>query len=174
VANKSLRRSILICKFIMSRNHSQKEKQKTATMTKRITKLSSALLTSALLVLSSIAAAQIFVTPNNAAFAEFKCSEEPPTSEGTVDTQCSGGGRLTNAEDAPVGGFGGHSTCTIDTSTDVGTCTSSGGFGVKATTGEKGGGGRTICTGDFSPDDDPETEEEPVTCSFEAGNNPKR
>jgi hypothetical protein len=53
----------------MNKDNSQKEKGKTTiTITPRITKLSIVLLTSALLVLSSITAARLFVTDNSAAF----------------------------------------------------------------------------------------------------------
>lgn len=128
-------------------NYSQKEKQKTTTVTIKISKLSFVMLVSAVLALSSIAAAQLLSTNNNAAFAALRCSEEPPTSEGTVDFQCSGGLPLTGGEEGKaVGGFGGHSTCTVDTTTPTleTTCASSGGQGTGID--REGIGGRSVCT----------------------------
>lgn len=87
------------------------------TTTTRITKLSSVLLTSALLVLSSVAAAQLLVINSNTAFAE--PNHEPCTStvtDGILEETCSGGGPL-GEEAEGVGGSGGHCTSTTDLST---------------------------------------------------------
>ena len=136
----------------------QKNSVNTA-LTTRMTKLSFVLLTSALLVLSSIAAAQLLVTDNNVAFAAQDCDVTEETEE-TVEFVCSGGvgGRSV--------GQGGHQTCTFDISTGRNTCTTSGGGGGRVEQDcegnpegdcEKvngGGGGRSICTFDPSTGED--------------------
>ena len=111
-------------------NHSQKEKQKTTTKTTtRITKLSFALLTSSLLVLSSIAAVQLFVSDNNnAAFAAENCTETVDEETQTVELVCheGGGGRVEGDDGAVLrsGGDEGDEDLTIlavpDRSLDAG------------------------------------------------------
>ena len=138
----------------MGKNDLQQEKQKTTTATTRITKLSIGLLAS-VIVLSSIAAAQLFVSDNNAAFAA--PDRDPCTSTDTGFTCIeAGGGRS--------GGAGHRETCTVDPSTEAQTCTITGGGGGNfggpcdqedcedPFTG--GSGGMTICTFDLSTDDD--------------------
>ena len=75
-------------------NHSQEEKPNkstTITTTTSITKLSFVLLTSAVLVLSSIAVAQpLLVINDNAAFAVVNCGET--VTDGISEEACSGGG----------------------------------------------------------------------------------
>lgn len=128
-------------------------------LTTRITKLSFVLLTSALLVLSSIAAAQLPGTNSNVAFAAQDCDVTEETEE-TVEFVCIGGvgGRSS--------GQGGHETCTFDKSTGRNTCTTSGGGGGRVEQDcegnpegncenfNGGGGGRRICTFDPSTGED--------------------
>ena len=154
----------------MGMNDSQKEKQKTTTATTRITKLSIGLLAS-VIVLSSMAAAQLFVSDNiNAAFAAGgnvrNCKETTDEQTQTVEIVCSGGGGL-HSEDPDTllqsGGGGGHDTCITD-STGTQTCTSTGGFGGIFSSDEPtiggsigGQGGQTTCTFDPSAGDDGES-----------------
>ncbi|HKH86962.1 MAG TPA: hypothetical protein VKA40_10465 [Nitrososphaera sp.] len=135
------------------------------TTTTRMAKLSFTLLTSSLLVLSSIAAAQLFVSNSNAAFAEVNC-DEPIETDGTIEQTCSGGNAFSRVDAEGRGGFGGHSTCTADLSAETETCTGGGGSGISfgpfgSGNDAGGGGGRSTCTFD-----NPTGEQ---SCSFEAG-----
>jgi hypothetical protein len=161
--DKSLKGSLIIYKFTMvDMNHWQKEKQKTITMSK--TTLSFVVLTSAVIVLSSIAAAQqLLVTNSNTAFAE--PNHEPCTSteiDGILEETCSGGSAFGEESEA-IGGSGGHGTCTLDKSTDIADCTFSGGTGFTLGPGSEAGGsgGRSTYTEDLSTGD--------RTYSFDAG-----
>jgi uncharacterized membrane protein YgcG len=141
-------------KYAMSKNDSQENKQKTTTTTTRITKKLSVGLLASVIVLSSIAAAQLFVSDKNTAFAAVNCNE--------TETVCSGGGATTISDDGTHRdtGSGSHSICTTDASSQ--TCTTSGGGGGGITSGSaEGAGGRSTCTTDLS------TGEE--ICSFEKG-----
>ena len=118
--------------------------------TTRITKLYTVLLTSAAIVLSSIAAAQLFVSDNNAAFAAINC--EVTDTDGTIEETCVGG---TSIHAEFTGGEGARSTCTSDSSTpDAFECIASGGMGGTFEDDDGlhagGGGGRSDCT--FNPD----------------------
>jgi hypothetical protein len=154
----SLKRSITTYKFTMSIDHWQKKKQKTMM---RKTRLSFVVLTSAVIVLSSIGAAQLLVTNSNAAFAEVNC--EATETDGTIEQTCSGGNAFSRSGAEGLGGFGGHSTCTADLSAETSTCTGGGGVGFTPGPGSEAGGagGRSTCTFD-----NPTGEQ---SCSFEAG-----
>ncbi len=134
--DKSLKKEHNYLKFAMvNMNYWQKGKQKTTTITTKVSKLSSVLLTSSLLVLSSITAAQLLVSDNtNAAFAALNC--DTVTTEGTFEYTCTGGG----GGDAGFqdGGGGGQTTCTTDTGEDFDCTTLGGGSGSKPDSGEGG------------------------------------
>src|SRR5215204_7764312 len=123
----------------MSKNHSQKEKQKTTAI--RISKLSFVLLTSAVQLLTA--------NSNIVAFAAVNC-DEPIETDGTIEQTCVGG---TSYHDEFTGGEGAHSTCTYDSSTlEIQSCSTSGGRGgtFEEETGlhAGGGGGSSDCTSD--------------------------
>jgi uncharacterized membrane protein YgcG len=99
----------------------------------------------------------------NAAFVPGGGCQVTEETEETLEEVCTGGGPSSSDDDPSTndysGGGGGHGTCTLDKSTDIASCTFSGGGGSGDAQG--GGGGRTECTYN-----NPTGEQ---VCSFEAG-----
>ena len=99
----------------------------------------------------------------NAAFVPGGGCQVTEETEETLEEVCTGGGAFSSDDDPSThdyyGGGGGHGTCTLDKSTDIASCTSSGGGGSGEARG--GGGGRSVCTYN-----NPTGEQD---CSFEAG-----